>query len=152
MLNQCTFIGRLSKEVEIRYTTGGKSVANFTLAIQREVATANSERVSDFLNFVVWGKPAENMANNLSKGDLIALTSRVQTRNYEKDGQRVYITEFVVEGFPKFLKVKKWENGNGGSSGQTNNSNQNSNPYGNQDQDPFSNPGYQETSDDDLPF
>ena len=152
-LNLCVFIGRLSKEVELRFTPNGKAVANFTLAVQRDVPNSNNEREADFLNFVVWGKPAENMANQLSKGDLIRATSRAQTRSYEDPkniGQRVYVTEFVVDGFPEFLKVKKWENGQGDSSrGQSSNSQPHSTVPSS---DPFANNTYPEVSDDDLPF
>lgn len=146
MLNQCTFIGRLSKDVEIRYTQNGKAVANFSLAVQREMADQNGKRHTDFFNFVVWGKPAENMANQLSKGDMIAVQSKAQPRSYEKDGKTNYVTEFIVDGFPKFLRVKKWENG--GNSANNNGSTR----------DPFSGSGTNDyppipdISDDDLPF
>lgn len=157
MLNQCTFIGRLSKEVELRFTPAGKAVANFSLAVQRDIPNANNEKEADFLNFVAWGKPGENMANQLSKGDLIRVTTRAQTRSYEDPkniGQRVYVTEFVLDGFPEFLRVKKWENGGQGGTSQ------NQVPYTNQNSqssapshDPFSNNGgYPEVSDEDLPF
>lgn len=158
MLNQCTFIGRLGKEVELRLTPGGKAVANFSLAVQRDIPNANNERETDFFNYVIWGKPAENMANQLSKGDLIRVTTRAQVRSYENpqnNGQRVYVTEFVVEGFPEFLKVKKWENGGqgGSSQGQSPSTYQNNPPSSAQNYDPFANGnGYPEVSDDDLPF
>lgn len=142
MLNECTFVGRLSKEVDIRITPNGKSVANFTLAVQREMPDQNGDRQTDFFNFVVWGKPAENMANQLSKGDMIAVQSKAQTRSYEKDGKTVYVTEFVVDGFPKFLRVKKWENkGTSANNGSS--------------RDPFSGNGsdiYPPISDDEPPF
>ncbi|MEK5217801.1 single-stranded DNA-binding protein [Psychrobacillus sp. FSL H8-0487] len=154
MLNQCNFIGRLSKEVEMKVTPTGKSVANFSLAVQRDIPNASNERETDFLNFVIWGKPAENMANQLSKGDLIRVTSRVQVRSYEKDGKRSYVTEFVVDGFPEFLRVKKWENGGQGGTSQNHTPSTNQSSYSSaQNHDPFSNNGgYPEVSDDELPF
>lgn len=140
--NNCTFIGRLSKEVELRFTPNGKPVANFTLAIKRDVPDQNGDYQTDFINFVCWGKPAENMANVLSKGDQIGVESKVNTRSYDgTDGKKVYVTEFIVNGFPMFLRVKKWENGNA-STGSANN--RQSNPYENQEYPPI--------SDDDLPF
>lgn len=143
--NKCTHGGRLAKEVELKYTQSGKAVASFSLAVQREVKDANGNYQSDFLNFVVWGKAAENMANNLSKGDTILVDSRVQTRTYEKDGKTQYVTEFVVEGFPKFVKVKSWENGSNGT-----NANANANSNQTTSNNPFDR--YATPSDEDLPF
>lgn len=124
MLNVCTFVGRLVKDVELRYTPNGKAVANFNLAITRAYPDQNGERQADFILCQAWGKVAENMANQLSKGDTIGIQSRVQTRSYKnQQGQRVYVTEFIVEGVPTFIKVKKWENGNSNNNGNVNNGN-----------------------------
>lgn len=148
MLNVCTFVGRLSSEVELKYTPNGKPVAQFGLALTRAIPNSNGEREADFIRCIVWNKPAETMANNLSKGDVIGIQARVQTRSYDQDGKRVYVTEFVVEGLPTFIKVKKW------NEGQQNSSNQKPR---NQQQlfqnDPFINSGQPiDLSDDDLPF
>jgi single-strand DNA-binding protein len=146
MLNSCTFIGRLSKDVELRITPNGKPVANFTLAVKREMPDQNGDYQTDFLNFVCWGKPSENMANILTKGDTIAVESRVQVRSYDgTDGKKVYVTEFIVNGFPKYLRVKSWENGNGNTTNPSKSkSNSSNNPYDRQD--------FPSVSDDDLPF
>jgi single-strand DNA-binding protein len=145
--NLCIFIGRLSKDVELRYTQSGQAVAKFSLAVTRDVPNQNNEREVDFLNFVIWGKPAITLADNVTKGDMIAVESRCQTRSYEgQNGKKVYVTEFVVTSYPKFLKLKKWENDNNQSRGYNN---QQSNGYPN---DPFSNERPIEISDDDLPF
>lgn len=147
--NSCTFMGRLSKDVDIKFLGDGKAVANFTLAVQRDFRNNDGDREADFLNFTLWGKPAENLADNAVKGDLIMVDSRAQVRHYEKDGQRVYVTEFIVNGFPKYVKLKKWENGNQSSTagnGSTSSSNQNSN------RDPFTNSQPIDINDDNLPF
>ena len=157
MLNKCVFVGRLGSDVELRYTPNGKAVANFNLALTRAVPNQNGDREADFIRCIVWNKPAENMANQLSKGDTIAIEARVQTRSFDgQDGKRVFVTEFVVEGFPQFLKVKKWENGNNNSNnGNYQNQGQ---PYQNQgqptqNQDPFTNAGQPiDINDDELPF
>lgn len=156
MLNVCSFVGRLGNEVDMRYTPNGKAVANFNLALTRPIPDQNGNRNADFIRCQAWGKTAENMATQLSKGDMIAIQSRVQTRSYQnQQGQTVYVTEFVVEGFPQFLKVKKWENGNGNNNNGKRNGNQqgqNQNQFQNQ-QDPFANAGQPiDISDDDLPF
>lgn len=164
MLNKCIFVGRLSSDVDLRYTSQtGKAVANFNLALTRSVPDQNGERQADFIRCTVWGKTAETMAQELSKGDTIAIESRVQSRSYDdKDGKKVYVTEFVVEG-SQFLKVKKWENGNGnrntGNGQQQINQNQNGQQVQpqNQTQIQGQNPFYGQAqpydiNDEDLPF
>ncbi|HAB60034.1 MAG TPA: single-stranded DNA-binding protein [Lachnospiraceae bacterium] len=98
-MNKCIFLGRLTRNPEIRYTTGAKPipVANYTLAVDRRFKR-EGEPTADFLNFVAYAKAAEFADRFLKKGTKIVVTSRVQTRNYtNKDGQKVYVTEFVVE-------------------------------------------------------
>lgn len=100
MINNVTLIGRLTKDVELKYTPANQAVAQFTLAVNRTFKNANGERESDFINCVIWRKSAENFANFVKKGALIGITGRIQTRNYEnQQGQRVYITEVIAENF-----------------------------------------------------
>lgn len=149
MLNKCTFVGRLAGDPDLRYTPNGKAVANFQLALTDPIPDSNGNRNATFIRCVVWNKVAESMADNLSKGDMVAFESRVQVRSFEREGsqKREYITEFVVEGFPQFLKVKKWENGAGSTNS---NQNQRKNQQGT---DPFENHGQPiDINDDDLPF
>ena len=98
MLNKIILIGRLTKDVELRYTESGKAVANFTLAVDRPFKKAQGEKEADFIRIVVWGKQAENCANYIGKGRLAAVEGRLQIRSYDgNDGQRKYITEVVAE-------------------------------------------------------
>lgn len=106
MLNHIILIGRLTKDVEYRKTTSGKGVASFTLAVDRTFRNRDGEREADFLPIVVWGNTAENCAKYISKGSLVAVDGRVQTRSYEKDGRKVYITEIVANDV-RFLDSKK---------------------------------------------
>ncbi|KAA8433989.1 single-stranded DNA-binding protein [Weissella sagaensis] len=100
MINRVVLIGRLTRDVELRYTTNGSAVASFSLAVNRQFTNANGERDTDFINAVIWRKAAENFANFTSKGSLVGIEGRIQTRNYEnQQGQRVYVTEVVVENF-----------------------------------------------------
>lgn len=100
MINRVVLIGRLTRDVELRYTTNGAAVASFSLAVNRQFTNANGERDTDFINAVIWRKAAENFANFTSKGSLVGIEGRLQTRNYEnQQGQRVYVTEVVVENF-----------------------------------------------------
>ncbi len=109
MLNRIVLIGRLTKDVDLRFTTTGKPTANFTLAVDRPYRSQQGEKEADFIRIVTWGKLAEICANNLTKGRLVGVDGRLQIRSYEgQDGQRKYITEVVAETV-KFLDRPKEE-------------------------------------------
>lgn len=100
MINNVTLVGRLTKDVELSYTPSNVAVAAFNLAVNRNFKSQSGEREADFINCVMWRKQAENLANWSKKGMLIGITGRIQTRNYEnQQGQRVYVTEVVADGF-----------------------------------------------------
>lgn len=143
MINRVVLTGRLTRDVELRYTQGGAAVASGTLAVSRRFQTKNGEREVDWINFVIWRKAAEAFANFTHKGSLVGLEGRIQTRNYEnQQGQRVYVTEVIVENF-SFLESKS-STGNG--------SYQNNRPQNNTS-DPFANNGGSvDITDDSLPF
>ncbi|CAM3944576.1 MULTISPECIES: single-stranded DNA-binding protein [Paenibacillus] len=102
-LNQAVLIGRLTKDPELRYTPSGVAVAQFTLAVDRPFTNQNGEREADFIPIVVWKAVAENVANYVKKGHQVAVTGRIQVRNYENnEGRRVYVTE-VVGQYVQFL-------------------------------------------------
>jgi len=102
MLNLVVLIGRLTHDVEMRYTQSGKEVANFSLAVNRKF---NREE-TDFINCVVWGKQAENCANYIGKGSLVAVQGRIQVRSYEdKDGNKRKAFEVVADDV-RFLDKK----------------------------------------------
>jgi hypothetical protein len=93
-------VGRLTRDVELRYTPSNQAVATFTLAVNRNFKNQNGEREADFINVVIWRQQAENLANWAKKGALIGVTGRIQTRSYDnQQGQRVYVTEVVAESF-----------------------------------------------------
>ena len=103
-LNRVVLVGRLTRDPDLRYTQSGTAVANFILAVDRPFS---KEKETDFINCVVWRKPAENLANYMKKGNLIGIEGRIQTRSYEgKDGKTVYVTEVVAENV-QFLESKK---------------------------------------------
>ncbi|MBE6067963.1 MAG: single-stranded DNA-binding protein [Clostridium lundense] len=97
-MNKVVLIGRLTKDPELKFTPGnGTAVATFTLAVERRFSKEGNKE-ADFIPVVVWGKQAEATANYMSKGKLMGVSGRIQTRNYEaKDGNRRYITEVVAE-------------------------------------------------------
>ncbi|RSK29178.1 single-stranded DNA-binding protein [Bacillus sp. HMF5848] len=182
MLNRVVLVGRLTKDPELRYTPSGVAVATFTLAVNRAFTNQQGEREADFINCVVWRKPAENVANFLKKGSLAGVDGRIQTRNYDnQNGQRVYVTEVVAETV-QFLEPRGTGGGGGGGNydqqqqrggnpygggnqnqgysyppnqnqPQRNNNNQNQGGHTRLDDDPFANDGQPiDISDDDLPF
>lgn len=110
MINNVTLVGRLTKDVELRYTPDGNAVATFTLACNRPFKN-NGETKADFVNCVVWRKQAENTANFLSKGSLAGVVGRLQSRSYEaNDGKRQFVLEVVAESV-QFLEPKGEGNG-----------------------------------------
>ena len=97
-MNNVSLVGRLTKDVELKYTGSQTAVATGTLAVNRQFKSANGEKETDFINIVAWRKPAEILSSYASKGSQIGITGRIQTRNYEgNDGKRVYVTEVVAE-------------------------------------------------------
>ena len=146
MINNVTLVGRLTKDVELKYTPANQAVAQFTLAVNRTFKNANGERESDFINCVIWRKSAENFANFVKKGALIGITGRIQTRNYENtQGQRVYITEVIAENF-QMLESRNQQQGQQQAQPQQAKQQQTKQP------DPFSGGTPMSLNDDSLPF
>lgn len=148
MLNRVVLVGRLTRDPDLRFTPNGVAVANFTIAVNRPFKNQNGEQEADFLNGVIWRKPAENLANYMKKGSMIGVDGRLQSRTFEdKDGKRVYVTEVVADS------VQFLESRNSNNSEKPNSSAQNN--YQNQDKprDPFVENGKPiDINDDDLPF
>ena len=101
-MNEVILIGRVTKDIEVRKTQSGKSVASFTLAVDRR----KKEDGADFIPCIAWDKAAETIARYVHKGDLFGVTGYIQTRSYEKDGRKNYVTEVVTTGF-QFLERKR---------------------------------------------
>ena len=104
MLNRIVLIGRLVRDPELRYTSNGVAVSNFTLAVERNYTNQQGERDVDFIKIVTWRKLAENCAHHLGKGRLVGVDGSLQIRNRksEKDG-RTYINPEVVADNVRFL-------------------------------------------------
>ncbi len=164
MINRAVLTGRLTRDVELQYTQSGVAVGGFTLAVDRNFKNANNECESDFINCVIWRKSAENFANFTHKGSLVGIDGRIQTRNYEnKQGQRVYVTEVVVDNFALLEPRRNDSNGSvqgtNHDAGSAENGNNNANAQANNSstndgyQDPFANNGEPiDISDAQLPF
>lgn len=106
-MNKAILIGRLCKDLDIKHTTTGKTVANFTLAIDRRFKNKDGQKEADFILCQAWGKTAEILGQYTSKGSKIGVIGRIQTRNYDAtDGTKRYVTEIIVDEF-EFLDSKK---------------------------------------------
>lgn len=168
MINNVVLVGRLTKDPDLRYTSNGTGVATFTLAINRNFTNQSGDRDADFINCVIWRKPAETLANYARKGTLLGVTGRIQTRSYDnQQGQRVYVTEVVADNFQllESRTVSEQRRSSDGSSSQNDssgvsnsnyNQNQSSQPTGmpkfdRDNSDPFGSSSI-DISDDDLPF
>jgi single-strand DNA-binding protein len=145
MINRVILIGRMTKDPELRYTPSGVAVASFTLAVTRRFTNQEGDRETDFINCVVWRRPAENTANYCKKGSLVAVDGRLQTRSYEaQDGRRVFVTEVVAE-YVQFISTPN------SASNEEHFSQSNYDPYPPSNYEPFEGEPI-DISDDDLPF
>lgn len=114
-MNKCYFIGNLTKDVELRKTPNGVSVARFTIAVPRRYTNADRERETDFIDCVVWRGTAENLAQYCHKGDKVAVVGALQIRSYEtNDGSKRYIAEIIAEEV-EFINTKRNDENSGNS-------------------------------------
>ena len=154
MINTAVLTGRLTRDPELRVSQNDVQVCNFTLAVNRPFKDRNGENQADFINCVAFRKQAELIKQYMSKGSLLGIEGRQQSRSYEnKEGQRVYVTETVVEKIT-FLESNNNknntqnnynQNNNQGNYNQGNNQNNNNNPFNNSNDNVTITP-------DDLPF
>lgn len=163
MINNVSLTGRLTRDIDLRYTQSGTAVGTFTLAVDRQYKR-DGEPTADFISCVIWRKSAENFVKFTRKGSLVGVEGHIQTRTYDNSqGQRVYVTEVVVENFALL------ESKNAQAAPEATNQPQTApkQTYGNSYQsqpkpaqaapqaanDPFASNGKQlDISDDDLPF
>ena len=143
MLNKVVLIGRLTRDPELKYTPNSVAVCTFTLAVDRSFTNQQGEREADFLPICTWRGLAENCGKYLAKGRMVAVSGKIQTRNYDTpEGQKRYITEVIADEV-QFLERSKQENQNSGSA------------LAAQSTDQGVMPGYHEVNegeDDELPF
>lgn len=110
-VNKCIFIGRATQNAELKTTTSGKSVCNFSIAINEKYGEKES---TQFVNIVVWNKLAEVCAQYITKGKEVYIESKFTSRSYDdKDGNKKYMTEFVA------LTVQFIGGDSGGNSGKS---------------------------------
>ena len=152
-MNKAILVGRLTKDPEMRTTSSGIAVTSFTVAVNRPYSDQSGERQTDFINCVIWRKQAENVAKYCTKGSLVAVEGRIQTRSYDhQDGSKRYVTEVVCDNVT-FLSSKN----SNGTDTMNFNTNTNSAPDDivttDVNEDPFKDFGEEiALSEDDLPF
>lgn len=97
-LNKAIILGRITHDLEVRQTPSGTAVLQFTVAVDRNYSKDGGEKQTDFINCVAWRQTAEFISRWFSRGRMIAVDGRLQTRTYEdKNGTKHYITELIVE-------------------------------------------------------
>lgn len=105
--NKSILIGNLTKDTEVRYTPQGTAVVNFTLAVNRKYKSGEETKEDvAFIPCVAWGKTAELINQYCKKGSPLFVEGRLQTRSWEKDGQKQYKTEVVVENMQFLSKAE----------------------------------------------
>ena len=117
-MNKVILMGRLTRDPDVRYSSGDNqtAVARYTLAVDRRFNRNNSDQTADFINCVAFGRSGEFAEKYFRKGMKIAITGRIQTGSYtNKDGQKVYTTDVVVEE-QEFAESKNASSQNAGES------------------------------------
>ncbi|MDY5992766.1 MAG: single-stranded DNA-binding protein [Bacilli bacterium] len=108
MLNQIVLVGRLTRNIKINKSENGKKIANISLAIPRSFKNMEGTYDTDFIDCVAFENIAENTASYCSKGDIVGVKGRVQSRVVEKEGKKEYLIDIVAEKVT-FLSSRKKE-------------------------------------------
>ena len=97
-MNKAVIVGRLVRDPDVRALNDGKTVSNFTVAVDRRFKNKNGEKEADFIPVVVFGKPAEFVAEYVKKGNMVSVAGRITTGSYDnKEGKKVYTTEITAD-------------------------------------------------------
>lgn len=150
-MNSVILIGRLTRDPELRYLSNGMAVSRFSIAVDKDLSREKKQEfeskgqpTADFINIVVWGKQAENCANYLVKGRLVAIQGRIQSGSYTaQDGTKRFTTDVTADR----VQFLEW--------GETRQGNQNTNRDFNANKDfnvDIDMDGFHPTDDDDIPF
>lgn len=96
-MNKVILSGRLTKDPELKATSSGKQFCNFTIAVDRRFKDANGNRQADFINCVAWNQTATFIQKYFHKGNKISVAGSINTRSYEDNGQKRFITEVLID-------------------------------------------------------
>jgi single-strand DNA-binding protein len=159
MINRVVLVGRITRDVEVRKTSGGLSVASFTVACNRRVSgNAQNQQSADFISCVAWRQTADFLGQYARKGALVGVEGRIQTRNYDdRDGKKVYVTEVVCDSVQLLESKSQSQNRDYGNTSasdypnmpETNNFSSSNDSFGGSD---FDTGPSLDISSDDLPF
>lgn len=117
-MNLVTLIGRLTSTPSLKQTPNGKSVCNFSVAVDRKFKDASGQAITDYVDCVVWNQAAEFLCKWFDKGVRVGLTGELQTRMYEKDGKKNKVVEVLVSTV-EFADGKREANTNNGQAVQS---------------------------------
>jgi single-strand DNA-binding protein len=109
-MNKVILVGRLTKDPEVKTTQNQIEYCSFSVAVDRRFKTASGERQADFINCVAWRQQAKLLGQYFQKGSRIGIVGNLQTRDYEKDGKKVYVTEVAVDEI-EFVDSKRESSG-----------------------------------------
>ncbi|HRK22225.1 MAG TPA: single-stranded DNA-binding protein [Fimbriimonadaceae bacterium] len=116
MVNRVVLVGRLTRDPELRTTTTGKNVCDFSIAVNKRIRPQDGSPDADFFRVVCWEKTAEYVSNYLSKGRLCAVDGRLQSRKYTaNDGTNREVVEIVAESVQGLDRPREEGGGGGGS-------------------------------------
>ncbi len=166
-INSVTLVGRITKDIELRKTSSNTSVCNFTVAVDRRFQTQQSGGQSaDIINCIAWRQSADFLASYASKGTIVSVEGRIQTRSYDGQNGKVYVTEVVADNV-QIISSRQGTSASAGPNYSANTPNNYSSGsyapretftpsaqsgYGSVEEDDFSNTPNLDISSDDLPF
>lgn len=159
MINRVVLVGRLTRDVEVRKTTNGLSVASFTVACdRRQRRDAQNQQSADFISCVAWRQTADFLGQYARKGALVGVEGRIQTRNYDgQDGRKVYVTEVLCDTVQLLESKSQSQNRDYNNSQVSDYPISDTNSFDTASNDPFGNSDFDtgpsmDISSDDLPF
>ena len=107
-MNKLFLTGRITKNIDLRYTQNQTPVARFTIAVNRDFKNKQGQYESDFINCIAYRQTADVLSKYVEKGDLIGIEGSIRTGSYETDGKKTYITDIQVDRV-EFLQSKPKE-------------------------------------------
>ena len=159
MINRVVLVGRLTRDVEVRKTTNGLSVASFTVACdRRQRRDAQNQQSADFISCVAWRQTADFLGQYARKGALVGVEGRIQTRNYDgQDGRKVYVTEVLCDTVQLLESKSQSQNRDYNNYQVSDYPINDTNSFDTASNDPFGNSDFDtgpsmDISSDDLPF
>ena len=151
-VNHVVLIGRLTRDAELKYTSGGQAVCKFSIAVNRRKKNGDQwEDEANFFDIVLWGKQGESLQSYLVKGKMIGVDGELRQDRWQQDGQNRSKVEIIAN----YVQLWGGGGGSGGGDRQNNNNSQNYNSQANNSQESqsyASSSGKEDGFTDDIPF